>query len=214
MARAIDITGVRFGRLVAVKPIVRRGSRVWVCRCDCGGEATVSAGALRHGRTRSCGCLHRESIAAIGRASARHRAVGTPTHSSWHAMMLRAGTGSHRDRVRYLDRGITVCERWRKFENFLADMGERPPGTSIDRIDNSRGYEPGNCRWATVLQQQRNRSSNRLLTWNGETLTTAEWAERTGIERHTIGYRIRNGWSVEDALTIPVSRSNRWRNVG
>jgi len=105
----------------------------------------------------------------------------------------------------YGARGIKVCERWRTFENFLADMGERPAGMSIDRVDNAKGYEPGNCRWATDTEQHRNRTDNKFLTFQGKTLTIAGWAELLGIDRHTLADRIRkSGWTVEKALTTPV----------
>jgi hypothetical protein len=99
---------------------------------------------------------------------------------------------------------IKVCERWRKFENFYADMGDRPAGMTLDRIDGVRNYEPGNCRWATPKQQQRNLRTNRLITHNGETLCLAEWAERTGIGRTTIRKRLTLGWPVDRALTVGV----------
>jgi hypothetical protein len=104
----------------------------------------------------------------------------------------------------YGGRGITVCERWQKFENFLADMGEPPKGASIDRIDNNGNYEPSNCRWATPKAQQRNRRVTRMLTFEGKKQPLAELAERFGIQRRTLVARIRTGWTVEDALTRPV----------
>lgn len=125
------------------------------------------------------------------------------------------GTSKASDSRHYAERGIGVCDRWLSFENFLADMGEKPgPEFSLDRRINVNGnYEPSNCRWATQVQQHRNKRSNRLLTWRGETLPTSEWAERVGIERHTIGYRIRHGWSVEAALTTPASFANGGRKA-
>jgi hypothetical protein len=104
--------------------------------------------------------------------------------------------------------GITVCERWlNSFENFLADMGPRPSKDhSIDRIKRELGYAPGNCRWATRVEQNRNKINNRLITYNGETLTHAEWSYRLGLHPDTVGQRLRNGWTVERALTQPI----RW----
>lgn len=108
---------------------------------------------------------------------------------------------------RYCDyggRGITVCERWADFENFLADMGRKPSlGHSIDRIDNDGPYSPENCRWATKTEQMRNRNSNRYLTHGGETLLMIEWAERLGCPSSVIHKRITRGWSVEKAVTTP-----------
>lgn len=106
---------------------------------------------------------------------------------------------------KYGGRGITVCERWRIFENFLADMGEAPDGLSIDRIDSSRGYEPGNCRWATSREQSLNRRNVKQATFAGETVSLSELAERAGISRRTVYQRVkRYGWSIEDALSTPV----------
>jgi len=156
----------------------------------------------------------RPDLAERNRLRATHGAtVGgdqTGAWRAWSSMLKRVQPGS-KDAKNYAERGICVCDRWRQFENFLADMGERPAGASIERINNSLGYEPGNCRWATQLEQARNRRSNRLLTFDGVTRTTSEWSEVTGIERHTLGHRVRSGWSVEDALTVPVTKANRWR---
>jgi len=110
----------------------------------------------------------------------------------------------------YGARGISVCERWRSFDNFLADMGQRPsPKHSIDRFPNNDGnYEPGNCHWATDIEQHRNRSDNVLVTFNGQTLTCAEWDERLGKKHGFLRDRLSSGWSVEDALTrLPMTKS-------
>lgn len=105
----------------------------------------------------------------------------------------------------YGGRGITVCERWQSFEQFLEDMGPRPSDAhSIDRIDGNRGYEPGNCRWATKKEQSRNMRRNRMLTLKGVTKPLAAWADTSGINHKTILARLRGGWTIEDALTVPV----------
>lgn len=104
----------------------------------------------------------------------------------------------------YGGRGIAVCARWKSFEAFLADMGERPVGTTLDRVDRNGNYEPGNCRWATDGEQNRNRSTNVHLTFRGDTLTVAEWARRLGLLKSTIRGRLKAGWIVEDALSVPV----------
>lgn len=104
--------------------------------------------------------------------------------------------------ARYGGRGISVCDRWRKFEQFAEDMGESfKPGLTLDRIDVNGDYEPGNCRWATHKEQQRNTTRNRVLTWGGRSLTVAEWAEELGINRTTIGVRLHRGWPVERVLS-------------
>jgi hypothetical protein len=126
------------------------------------------------------------------------------TYNSWRAMAVRCSDPSCRNYGRYGARGITVCERWRKFENFLADMGERPKGTTLDRVNSNGNYDPGNCRWATPKSQARNRQSNRLLSFRGETRCATEWAELLGINRTTIERRLHYGWPIERALTHPV----------
>lgn len=118
-------------------------------------------------------------------------------------MLGRCTNPNNRDFVLYGGRGIRVCARWSaSFESFLADMGERPTKRhSIDRIDNNGDYEPGNCRWATPLEQNRNRRNTRLVTFKGETLALAEWSQRTGIAYHTLKSRLLKGWDSARALT-------------
>lgn len=137
----------------------------------------------------------------------------TPTHNTWAQMRQRCSDESCKDFERYGGRGIKVCARWQSFENFLEDMGERPKGMTLDRIDVNGSYEPGNCRWATPVEQSRNRRSNVFVTYGAATLTVAEWAERTGLERKTLEHRIRSGWDVERALTTK-SITNRKRHHG
>lgn len=131
----------------------------------------------------------------------------TPENSAWQNMRARCLRPSHPSYSRYGGRGIQVCERWRVFENFLADMGRRPgPGYSIERIDNDGPYSPENCRWATSREQRRNTRATHLLTLNGRTQCITDWAAELGISLSTIRYRIRAGWSDERVLTAPVGR--------
>jgi hypothetical protein len=214
MSARIDRTGQRFGRLVVLRHDPEKWSRL-ICRCDCGAEVRVGRGNLTEGRTLSCGCLSREGSRARGRQRARHGHTrmdtagrqASRTYSSWNAMLGRCTNPRHHAFARYGRLGVS--ERWRSFEVFLADMGERPPGTSLDRIDNERGYEPGNCRWATAQEQQRNRRGQRLLTWEGVTLCIAAWGERIKTSGRCIAERLRAGWSIERALTEPVQQSRR-----
>ena len=200
MAKFKSITvGERFGRLVAVAPCATSTLKCR-CRCDCGTVKQVRAYSLRAGTTRSCGCLY-----------TRHGYGGkhkSGTYSSWANMISRCTNKNH-SWANYGGRGITVCKRWLKFENFLSDMGECPLGHSIDRRDNSLGYKPGNCRWTTPKQQARNKRTNKLLTFNGETLCLIEWAEKLGMSEDVIGSRILSGWTIERALTTPLRKKRR-----
>lgn len=134
---------------------------------------------------------------------ARHRTSGlSPTYQSWQAMLRRCRDPRHPHFADYGGRGITVCERWRRFEDFLADMGERPAGKTLDRYPNRDGnYEPGNCRWATRREQQENRKNVTLIAFRGERHNVEEWSRRTGIRSITIRKRIERGWAPERALT-------------
>lgn len=197
------VIGHRFGRLVIeAGPDDRgRGHRFWVCRCECGREKRAREDHLRSGATRSCGCLR---TTALAERSTTHGGTGTTEYNIWRAMRARCERPEHERYADYGGRGITVCERWQDFAAFLSDMGQRPPGRSLDRKDVNGDYEPNNCRWATYTQQTRNKRSNRMIEHDGQTHCVAEWAEMTGIGESTIAWRLSRGWPAERALTQAV----------
>lgn len=194
----VDISGQRSGLLVAIRPLDarRRNCVVWRCRCDCGREVEIPVVSFR--RNKSCGCTKGKSSIRHG-----HALQGRVTREfiTWASMHARCSNPNARRYARYGGRGITVCERWKDFAAFYADMGARPPHHSLDRIDNDGHYSPENCRWATWKQQNRNTRANHKLTLNGITDCIAGWAERTGIPPRRIASRLCRGWTVERALT-------------
>lgn len=205
----IDLTGKRFGLLTVLRQSRRRkGSRrllMWFVLCDCGRTKRVVGAHLRGGNTRSCGCMKYVWLAQKVRT---HGMKWTPTWTTWRSMKYRCGNVKN---PRYGGRGIKVCKRWRdSFEAFLADMGERPAGTTLDRFPDQDGdYKPGNCRWATNRQQTGNRSSNHLVTFRGRTMTLTEWNRELGFSRNMLLMRLRHGWSVKDAITRPYRPRKR-----
>lgn len=205
MKRRIDLTGKQIGRWTVLS-FVGGISHKWLCRCQCGTVRPVNGQLLRNGMSQSCGCSYR----TINGMS------GSPTHVTWTSMINRCSRPCMENYPLYGGRGITVCERWKDFANFLADMGERPSMKhSIDRYPNKDGnYEPGNCRWATASEQNRNTRNNHILAFNGRQLCIAEWAEVVGIERHTIRERLLRGWTVEQALTTPLVRGKSKTPLG
>jgi hypothetical protein len=128
------------------------------------------------------------------------------TYYSWKAMRLRCNNPNHQAYKRYAGMGIKICGCWSSFEKFLADMGERPDGTTLDRVNNDGDYEPENCRWATWSEQNKNRRDNRFIEFAGKRLTLPEWGRELGGSQNVIDQRLRSGWTVEKALTTPIRK--------
>jgi hypothetical protein len=201
--KAINITGQRFGRLIALGPVHQNGKLAWHCRCDCGQEKAVMGNHLRSGKTQSCGCLHREKLRTKG-INARHGMSQSRVYKLWRAMRKRCQDINAANYHRYGGRGISVCERWQSFENFYSDMGEPPSDQhSLDRIDNDGNYEPTNCQWATINEQAQNKSTTIQLTYTGETRTLREWSAISGISPELMRRRIRAGFSPDQVIFQP-----------
>lgn len=206
--RRIDLTGQRFGRLVAKCYSGNRhhGKLLWLCQCDCGNTCEVNANHLAGRGAKSCGCLNRESSAKTGKNNATHGMKRTPEYRSWIAMKTRClnkHAGNYQD---YGGRGISIFPEWIvSFEAFFAHMGPKPSqDMSIERIDVNGNYEPGNVKWGTLEEQNNNRRDNRRMTAFGETMTISQWARRFGLKSHIIYQRLNRGWSIEQTLKTPV----------
>lgn len=199
MNRPLELSGHRFGALLVLEKAESPDTQSrWRCRCDCGETAVIRGTTLRTGHTRSCGCLRKTTIAAVGRRAFKHGHGGnggSPTLRTWRGMVKRCTDPEDKDWPRYGGRGIKVCPSWEaSFEAFLADLGARPAKMTLERRDNDRDYAPDNCFWASRKAQANNRSSNINLTINGETLSAAAWADRYGMPRGLIYTRLRRGW--------------------
>ncbi|MES2934314.1 MAG: hypothetical protein V4805_12605 [Pseudomonadota bacterium] len=209
--RAKNITGQRFGRLVALGPVSRNRHKqiIWLFQCDCGNTRAIARSDLRNGHTKSCGCLRDETLKAIGASAKTHGMSKTPIYRTWLHMRKRCGDPSNKNYADYGGRGIHVCDKWQNsFETFhdhvspLTNFGKR--GYTLDRINNNGHYEPGNVHWATTSEQQSNRRNSVVLTLNGKTQCLAAWAKELGVPRGRLESRIRYGWNDQQILIIPL----------
>ena len=190
MSKAIDKSGQKFGRLTVIKLLYRNshGDPVWLCQCECGTEKAILGPNLSN--TKSCGCLRREQLRT-------HGLRYTPIYNTWSNMLARCNKSTHKDYKHYGGRGIGVCSRWHKFENFFTDMNPRPKGMTLERKDNSGDYCPENCVWATRADQSKNKRSNVWLTAFGKTQILADWIKELKITRKSIKQYLAEGRSLE-----------------
>jgi hypothetical protein len=186
-ARRQKLVGQKRNKLTLLNSFVQNGKTIWRCRCKCRTLKEVPQAHVLSGHTKSCGCWRKKSNKLNGKQNRKHGMSDTPTYHSWSSMLARCARYPG-----YADRGIIVCKRWQTFENFLADMGRRPAGTTLGRRNNDGNYAPGNCRWETSVQQLRNTRQNRRITFDGRTLCLAAWSALTGTSRSTLYYRLKH----------------------
>lgn len=199
--------GKKIGRLIVIAELPRYTYfkkrkftfRRVLCRCDCGTEKEVILNNFISGRTQSCGCLFKEIRTKHGLATA-------PIYAVWNSMVQRCKQKNHPQYYRYGGRGIHVCEEWKTFKGFYADMGKSyQKGLVLDREDNDKGYKLSNCRWATYEISCNNKSNNKKVCFKGETLGVSQWDKKQGFPRSTMSNRLRRGWPIKKALFTPLT---------
>lgn len=195
-----DLSGRSFGAWLVLSYAGTDGSgATWMCVCECGTERSVKASSLLGGRSTACGCTRDVAKWATHHG---HQRGGkqSPTYQTWRAMLRRCSDPGHPSYLNYGGRGVGVCDEWKTFERFLSDMGERPEGTWLDRIDCDGDYCKSNCRWLSTKLQGSNRRNNVFYEMDGKRLTVPQWAELLGAKEGTIRARLRRGKSIEEAL--------------
>jgi hypothetical protein len=205
----LKLSGIKFGRLTAlnVDGYDNQGLIKWKCLCDCGNFISVSGPALKKGNTKSCGCIKKEKIAIVGKSNVTHGHTRrsdkgwTDIYAVWRSMKARCLNKNQKSYMYYGGRGIKICDRWaNSFENFLNDMGDKPLGMTIERKDGNGDYCPENCVWATVTEQNRNKSDSRKLTYKNEVMTIAEWTRKLGLKSHQVYDWINSGSTLEKLI--------------
>ena len=184
--------GEKFGRWIVVGDYGRSASRakILLCRCECGTEKPIPMQNLKSGRSKSCGCYRDEQ----SKTRKKHGLSRTPEHVAWRNMRARCKNLNRREWKNYGGSGIKVCDRWKTFDAFLADMGAKPsPTHSLDRIDPNGDYTAENCRWATTIEQANNKKTSLVVEWRGETKTMADWSRETGLGYFTLISRFKRG---------------------
>lgn len=199
-----NLAGRRFGNLLVAYRAEK--SNLWVCQCDCGNIVNVSSSDLKRGQKYCKRCVPK------GRPS--HKLSHLPEYAVWQAMKQRCNNKNNESYANYGGRGISYDKRWDDFEAFLFDMGRRPsPNLTLERVDNDGNYCKSNCVWDTRKAQARNFRHNKILEYNGFRKCISEWAELYGLKHDTIATRLEIGWSVEDAITMPVKQKKRFINI-
>lgn len=201
----IDITGHVFGRLTVIERngISREGQAAWRCLCECGTTKTIAGYSLRRGDSASCGHPRHRNPRKT------HGLSGTNIYDVWRGIKKRCENKTNKNYHNYGGRGISLCERWHSFAAFHEDMGPRPNGYTLDRINNNGNYEPGNCRWTTWAVQAQNKRCAHWIAYNGETKSLTEWSKELSIPISTLNERLRRGWSIEKTIRVPLRKTKR-----
>lgn len=211
----LELEGKKFGRLTVMGLVSKRGPSKWIAECECGVVKEYAGKSLMCGNTKSCGCYARDVHSVTARRTKTiHGRSHTFLHGRWSAMINRCTNPNSPIYKNYGARGIKVCERWMTFVNFLADVGEIPPGKTLDRIDVNGDYEPANVRWATTGEQSLNRRDNRLITVDGVTRAQSQWAEISENDRGLIASRLKLGWEPRRAIFTPPRPMRREARFG
>lgn len=198
MAPRKQVLGKKFGRLEAIKA-VGKGNRgyVYLFKCDCGQTKEIFGSLVTTGRIQSCGCLRSEVVSQKNRT---HNKSKLGAYKSWRAMKTRCNNSNADCFKNYGARGITYDESWEDFEKFYADMGDRPEGMTLERINNNLSYSKDNCVWATHFEQNRNTRQNVILEKEGKRMCLTDWAKELGVPYPTLQDRVRRGWSTAQVL--------------
>lgn len=189
-----NLVGLKFGLLTVIsyRKSSRGSGKVWFCRCDCGSKFLTQSNKLTSGHTKSCGCL---------RLKHGHSSHPSPEYRTWTGMITRCLNKNHIAYHYYGGRGIKVCAKWAdSFVRFLDDMGPRPRGVTLDRINSNGNYEPSNCRWATKGVQQNNKRDNHIIKFEGRRQTVTAWAREKKVSASLVFSRLNNGWPVDSKL--------------
>lgn len=188
--------------------LVENEGRWWKCRCDCGNVKWVEGRNVRAGKSKSCGCYQKE-MSWVVRPTARSK-TETRTWHCWRDMIRRCHQKHRRDYADYGAKGIRVSKEWRaSFQTFVSDMGLKPDGLTLDRIDNTKGYNKENCRWATRAQQYNNRGDNVYVVWKGRRYTMMQVAQLTRKPYGRLMSRFRRGYTIEQAVSLPLHKRGR-----
>jgi hypothetical protein len=215
MSRLIDLVEKRFGRLIVLsyRGSNKRGHSFWVCKCDCGGMTIVRRDQLIRGETKSCGCLKAENKSPI---RIKHGLYKSREYSTYVGIKDRCYNKNNNKYRIYGARGIKVCDHWLKsFENFYEDMGPRPKEMSIERIDNNGYYSPGNCKWATNYEQNRNTRRNHWFSYGGKKMILEDWVRLFQVNISSVCYHLKKGHSFDEIVEIfRNSKRVKWNGEG